>query len=134
MCAGESFARDIGVGAIASRGGRMAAPAGQIAAVDGPGTPRNCAARESAMLQSQALLASEHAMQTTRVFTNGNSQAVRLPKEFRFDGNEVFIRKDAATGDVVLSARPSSASSLTISVGIPFRAASHTLRRSTTPY
>ena len=41
-------------------------------------------------------------MQTTRVFTNGNSQAVRLPKKFRFDGSEVFIRKDAATGDVVL--------------------------------
>ena len=44
-------------------------------------------------------------MQTTRVFTNGNSQAVRLPKAFRFSGSEVFIRKDAATGDVVLSAR-----------------------------
>ena len=49
-------------------------------------------------------------MKTTRVFTNGNSQAVRLPKEFRFDGSEVFIRKDAATGDVVLSARPPSGS------------------------
>ena len=49
-------------------------------------------------------------MRTTRVFTNGNSQAVRLPKEFRFDGSEVFIRKDAATGDVVLSARPPSGS------------------------
>lgn len=49
-------------------------------------------------------------MRTTRVFTNGNSQAVRLPKEFRFDGSEVFIRKDATTGDVVLSARPLSGS------------------------
>ncbi len=49
-------------------------------------------------------------MRTTRVFTNGNSQAVRLPMEFRFDGSEVFIRKDAATGDVVLSARPPSGS------------------------
>jgi len=49
-------------------------------------------------------------MQTTRVFTNGNSQAVRLPKEFRFTGSEVFIRKDAATGDVVLSARAPSGS------------------------
>ncbi len=44
-------------------------------------------------------------MQTTRVFTNGNSQAVRLPKEFRFASSEVFIRKDMATGDVVLSTR-----------------------------
>jgi antitoxin VapB len=41
-----------------------------------------------------------------RVFTNGNSQAVRLPKEFRVEADEVFIRKDAATGDIVLSARP----------------------------
>ena len=47
-------------------------------------------------------------MQTTRVFTNGNSQAVRLPKEFRFAGSEVFIRKDMATGDVVLSSRAAS--------------------------
>jgi antitoxin VapB len=35
---------------------------------------------------------------------------VRLPKEFRFAGSEVFIRKDMATGDVVLSARPRSGS------------------------
>jgi antitoxin VapB len=27
----------------------------------------------------------------TRVFQSGNSQAVRLPKEFRFDGPEVDI-------------------------------------------
>lgn len=45
-------------------------------------------------------------MRTARVFTNGNSQAVRLPKEFRLDTSEVFIRKDSATGDIVLSARP----------------------------
>lgn len=30
-------------------------------------------------------------MTTTRVFTSGNSQAVRLPKEFRFDVSEVEI-------------------------------------------
>ena len=45
-------------------------------------------------------------MHTARVFTNGNSQAVRLPKQFRLAANEVFIRKDAATGDIVLSTRP----------------------------
>lgn len=45
-------------------------------------------------------------MHTARIFTNGNSQAVRLPKQFRLDVSEVFIRKDAATGDIVLSARP----------------------------
>jgi antitoxin VapB len=30
-------------------------------------------------------------MTTARVFTSGNSQAVRLPKEFRFDVSEVEI-------------------------------------------
>jgi antitoxin VapB len=28
-----------------------------------------------------------------KLFQNGKSQAVRLPKEFRFEGNEVYIRK-----------------------------------------
>ena len=37
-----------------------------------------------------------------RIFMNGRSQAVRLPKEFRFDGDEVFIRKSGDT--VILSA------------------------------
>ena len=32
-------------------------------------------------------------MQTTKVFNNGNSQAVRIPKEFRFKQDEVFINK-----------------------------------------
>jgi antitoxin VapB len=45
-------------------------------------------------------------MRTARVFTNGNSQAVRLPKAFRLETRTVFIRKDAITGDIVLSARP----------------------------
>ncbi len=48
-------------------------------------------------------------MSKTRVaklFKNGASQAVRLPSEFRFDGDEVYITRDAATGDVVLSSRP----------------------------
>jgi antitoxin VapB len=35
----------------------------------------------------------EFAMQTARLFTNGNSQAVRLPKEFRFNDDEVIIKK-----------------------------------------
>ena len=30
-------------------------------------------------------------MTTAKVFQSGNSQAVRLPKEFRFDGSEVEI-------------------------------------------
>jgi antitoxin VapB len=32
-------------------------------------------------------------MQTAKVFINGRSQAVRLPKEFRFSGDDVFINK-----------------------------------------
>lgn len=32
-------------------------------------------------------------MKTARIFSNGRSQAVRLPKEFRFVGNEVYINK-----------------------------------------
>ena len=38
-------------------------------------------------------------MKTAKLFQNGQSQAVRLPKEFRFDDSEVFIKK---TGNVVL--------------------------------
>jgi antitoxin VapB len=45
---------------------------------------------------------------TVKLFKNGRSQAVRLPAEFRFDGKEVFIRKDERTGDVILSRRPES--------------------------
>ncbi len=32
-------------------------------------------------------------MQTAKIFINGRSQAVRLPKDFRFDGNDVYIKK-----------------------------------------
>ncbi len=32
-------------------------------------------------------------MQTAKLFQNGRSQAVRLPKEFRFGGDQVFIKK-----------------------------------------
>lgn len=41
-----------------------------------------------------------------KLFKNGASQAVRLPIEFRFDGEEVYVTRDDATGDVVLSNRP----------------------------
>ncbi|MGQ0711420.1 MAG: antitoxin [Rhodoferax sp.] len=44
--------------------------------------------------------------QTAKLFTNGRSQAVRLPAAYRFDTQEVFIRKDPVTGDVILSRRP----------------------------
>ncbi len=32
-------------------------------------------------------------MKQAKLFFNGQSQAVRLPKEFRFSGDSVFIRK-----------------------------------------
>ena len=32
-------------------------------------------------------------MKTAKLFKNGQSQAVRLPKDFRFEGDEVFIKK-----------------------------------------
>jgi antitoxin VapB len=32
-------------------------------------------------------------MQQAKLFQNGQSQAVRLPKEFRFDGNSVGIKR-----------------------------------------
>jgi antitoxin VapB len=36
---------------------------------------------------------------TAKLFMNGQSQAVRLPKEFRFEGKEVFIKR---MGDAVV--------------------------------
>ena len=45
---------------------------------------------------------------TAKLFITGRSQAVRLPRAYRFEGEEVFIRRDPATGDVVLSRRPDS--------------------------
>ncbi len=38
-------------------------------------------------------------MQTAKVFTNGGSQAVRLPKDCRFRGKEVYVNR---IGDVVI--------------------------------
>jgi antitoxin VapB len=46
--------------------------------------------------------------QVAKIFTNGRSQAVRLPAAYRFDTKEVFIRQDAETGDVILSRRPTT--------------------------
>ncbi len=45
---------------------------------------------------------------TAKLFKNGRSQAVRLPADFRFSSQEVFIRKDSETGDVILSRKPGS--------------------------
>ncbi len=32
-------------------------------------------------------------MRTAKLFQNGRSQAVRLPKEFRFEGDEVYVKR-----------------------------------------
>jgi antitoxin VapB len=45
---------------------------------------------------------------TAKLFRNGRSQAIRLPAEFRFEGSEVYVRRDPTTGDVILSRRPES--------------------------
>ncbi len=36
-------------------------------------------------------------MQMAKIFKNGSSQAVRLPKEFRFDADEVCIKRVGST-------------------------------------
>ena len=41
---------------------------------------------------------------TAKVFMTNRSQAVRLPKEYQFETDEVFIRK--VGDDVILSPRP----------------------------
>lgn len=45
-------------------------------------------------------------MKTAKIFKHGNSQAVRLPKEFRFAGNEVQIKRVGS--GVLLMPNPSS--------------------------
>jgi antitoxin VapB len=45
---------------------------------------------------------------TAKLFRNGRSQAVRLPSEYRFEGSEVYVRRDPESGDVILSRRPDS--------------------------
>ncbi len=46
--------------------------------------------------------------QVAKLFTNGRSQAVRLPAAYRFDTKEVFIHQDPETGDVILSRKPAT--------------------------
>ena len=49
-------------------------------------------------------------MTTTRVFKSGHSQAVRLPKEFRFNTSEVEIFRRG--NEIVLRERPSTVESV----------------------
>ena len=41
-----------------------------------------------------------------RVFMSGRSQAVRIPVEYRFTSDEVFIRRNSQNGEIILSERP----------------------------
>ncbi|MFT5367469.1 MAG: antitoxin VapB [Candidatus Latescibacterota bacterium] len=45
-------------------------------------------------------------MKTAKLFTNGQSQAVRLPKDCRFEGHEVYIKK--VSGGVLLMSKAQS--------------------------
>ncbi|AMX20872.1 MULTISPECIES: antitoxin [Gammaproteobacteria] len=42
---------------------------------------------------------------TAKVFMNGQSQAVRLPKQFRFESKTVYVRRNTK-GEVILSEKP----------------------------
>lgn len=41
-----------------------------------------------------------------KVFYSGRSQAVRIPAEFRFTTDEVYVRRDPQSGDLILSESP----------------------------
>ena len=57
-------------------------------------------------------------MALAKLFTHGGSQAVRLPKEFRFEGSVVHMRRVGT--DVFLSAEPpASVQSLIDAQGTP---------------
>jgi antitoxin VapB len=56
-----------------------------------------------------AVIKERNMQRKAKIFMNNRSQAVRLPKDFQFHTQEVFIRREGA--DVVLSPRPSDWSS-----------------------
>ena len=46
---------------------------------------------------------------TAKVFTNGNSQAIRLPKAFRVDVDEMWIARNELTGEITLKPKDTEA-------------------------
>lgn len=44
--------------------------------------------------------------ETAKVFATGRSQAVRIPKKFRFEGDEVYIERRGA--QIILTPKPRS--------------------------
>ena len=61
--------------------------------------------------------------QVAKIFMKGHNQAVHLPVNCQFDCDEVYIRQDPETGDVVLSRKPAASwddyFELTKSLNIP---------------
>jgi antitoxin VapB len=53
------------------------------------------------MIYTKIHITNKEQKMIAKIFTTGRSQAVRLPKEFRFNSNEVYIRKH--NGKVILS-------------------------------
>jgi antitoxin VapB len=45
-------------------------------------------------------------MAKTRVFMSGRSQHVTIPAEYRFTSDEVYVRRDPQSGDLILSQAP----------------------------
>jgi antitoxin VapB len=43
-----------------------------------------------------------------RVFMSGRSQHVTIPAEYRFTSDEVYMRRDSQSGDLILSQAPAS--------------------------
>ena len=43
---------------------------------------------------------------TAKIFKHGNRQAVRLPKAFRREGDEVWISTNEGTGEIMLTPKP----------------------------
>jgi antitoxin VapB len=43
-------------------------------------------------------------VKVAKVFMNGRSQAIRLPKEFRVEGTEVYIEKNR--GRLIITSKP----------------------------
>jgi len=56
------------------------------------------------LIDTNEIAVAEASQPRAKLFLHGRSQAVRLPKEFRFGGTEVYVRRQG--DDVVLSSRP----------------------------
>ncbi len=46
---------------------------------------------------------------TAKIFKSGNSQALRLPKAFRVDADEVWISKNELTGEITIKPKSDNA-------------------------